>query len=216
MEKNKVLKAILGASAAALMFSTLPVSAQTSVGSPPSPANSGTTDSAMNGMVQSGSNQSGASGAAGATGSSSALSSADKKGLIDMATANMNEIAAGKLAVSKSQNPDVKAFAQQMIDDHGSSLTEVQALAQTKGVTLPTEPDAKHKAMAAKLEKLSGPDFDKEYMKNGGLADHKTVHALLMKDQKAAKDPDVKALATKILPVVEQHLKSAQTITAKK
>lgn len=206
MEKNKVLKAILGASAAALMFSTLPVSAQSKMAADP----------AVNGATQSGSNQSGMSGAAGATGSSAALTGADKKGLVDMAVSNMNEIAAGKLAVSKSQNADVKAFAQQMIDDHGSALTEVQTLAQTKGVTLPTEPDAKHKAMAAKLEKLSGPEFDKEYMKNGGLVDHKTVHALLMKDQKAAKDPDVKALAGKMLPVVEQHLKSAQTIAAKK
>jgi predicted outer membrane protein len=226
MEKNKVLKAIISASAAALVFGALPVSAQTSATSSGMQSGATATDPAVNGATQSGStqsgmsqsgmSQSGQSGAAGATGSSSALTAADKKGLIDMATANMNEIAAGKIAVSKSQNADVKAYAQQMIDDHGKSLTEVQALAQTKGVTLPAEPDAKHKAMAAKLEKLSGADFDKEYMKNGGLADHKAVHATLMKDAKAAKDPDVKALATKTLPVVEQHLKSAQTLTAKK
>jgi len=218
MEKNKVLKAILSASAAALVFSALPASAQTSATQSSSQATNGAsaTDPAMNGMTQSGSSQSGASGAAGATASSGTLTSADKKGLTDMAVANINEIAAGKIAVSKSQNADVKAFAQQMIDDHSKSLSEVQALAQTKGVTLPTEPDAKHKAMAAKLEKLSGADFDKEYMKNGGLADHKMVHSTLMKDQKAAKDPDVKALADKTIPVVAQHLKSAETITAKK
>jgi putative membrane protein len=206
MEKNKVLKAIISASAAALMFNALPASAQTS------PAN----DPAVNGATQAGANQSGMSGAAGATGSSSALTSADKKGLMDVATANINEIAAGKIAVTKAQSPEVKAFAQQMIDDHTKSLTEVQTLAQAKGVTLPTEPDAKHKAMAAKLEKLSGADFDKAYMKNGGLADHKMVHAMLMKDEKAAKDPDVKALVAKTAPVVEQHLKSAQSIADKK
>ena len=206
MEKNKVLKAIISASAAALMFNALPASAQTS------PAN----DPAVNGATQAGANQSGMSGAAGATGSSANLTSADKKGLTDMAVANINEIAAGKIAVSKAQSPEVKAFAQQMIDDHSKSLTEVQTLAQAKGVTLPTEPDAKHKAMAAKLEKLSGADFDKEYMKNGGLADHKMVHATLLKDEKAAKDPDVKALAAKTAPVVEQHLKSAQSIADKK
>jgi putative membrane protein len=206
MEKNKVLKAIISASAAAILFNALPASAQTS------PAN----DPAVNGATQAGANQSGMSGAAGATGSSAALSSADKKGLTDMAVANINEIAAGKIAVSKAQSPEVKAFAQQMIDDHSKSLTEVQTLAQARGVTLPTEPDAKHKAMAAKLDKLSGADFDKEYMKNGGLADHKMVHATLLKDEKAAKDPDVKALAAKTAPVVEQHLKAAQAIADKK
>lgn len=208
MEKNKVLKAIISASAAALMFNALPASAQTS------PAN----DPAVNGATQAGANQSGMSGAAGATGSSASttVTSADKKALMDVATANINEIAAGKIAVTKAQSPEVKAFAQQMIDDHSKSLTEVQTLAQAKGVTLPTEPDAKHKAMAAKLEKLSGADFDKAYMKNGGLADHKMVHAMLMKDEKAAKDPDVKALVAKTAPVVEQHLKSAQSIADKK
>lgn len=160
---------------------------------------------------------SGASGAAGATGSSAAkLSAADKKAINDMALANMAEVETGKLALSKSQNADVKTFAQQMIDDHGKALTEVQALAQSKGVTLPTELDAKHKAISAKLEKLSGDAFDKEYMKSVGVADHKATHAKLQAGSKSAKDPDVKALATKLMPTVEQHLKAAQQMTSAK
>jgi predicted outer membrane protein len=77
-------------------------------------------------------------------------------------------------------------------------------------VTLPTEPDAKHKAMAAKLEKMSGDAFDKAYMKQAGVQDHKTVHAKLMAASKKAKDPEVKALVDKTEPVVAQHLKSAE------
>ena len=205
MEKNKVLKAIISASAAAIMFSALPASAQ-----------SGTSAMNANGAAMTGMQQSGMSGAAGATASSAALTAADKKAIMDMGMANMAEVEAGKMAVSKSQSADVKAFAQQMIDDHGKALTEVQALATAKGVTLPTELDAKHKAMAAKLDKLSGEKFDKEYMKNAGVSDHKAVHATLTKDEKAAKDADVKALAGKMKPTVEQHLKSAEMITAKK
>lgn len=159
---------------------------------------------------------SGASGAAGATGSGAALSKADQKAMMDMAIANMAEVETGKLALSKSQNADVKTFAQQMIDDHGKALSELQALAQQKGVTLPTELDAKHKAMSAKLEKLSGDAFDKEYMKQAGLNDHKATHTKLQKISKSAKDPDVKGAATKTLPVVEQHLKSAQQMTSAK
>jgi putative membrane protein len=53
-------------------------------------------------------------------------------------------------------------------------------------------------------------------MKNAGLADHKTVHSKLEKFEKGAKDADVKALAAKMKPTVEQHLKSAQMITAAK
>ena len=146
----------------------------------------------------------------------SSLSKGDEKIVIDMARANMAEVEAGKLAQTKSQNEQVKRFAQQMIDDHSKALNEVQALAQAKGVTLPTDLDAKHKALAAKLGALSGDAFDKTYMKEAGLADHKKVHHALQKDQSRAKDPDVKALAAKMLPTVEQHLNAAEQMAGAK
>jgi predicted outer membrane protein len=148
--------------------------------------------------------------------SKGSVSKADEKIIKDMAQANISEIEAGKIAQSKSQNDQVKSFAQQMIDDHSKALSELQTLAQQKGVTLPTEPDAKHKAMATKLQALSGDAFDKAYMAQAGVADHKKVHSMLMSDEKRAKDPDVKAAATKMAPVVEQHLKSAQQVSAVK
>ena len=126
-----------------------------------------------------------------------------------MARANIAEIEAGKLALANGQSADVKAFAQKMVDDHTKALGDVTTLAQNKGLTLPTEPDAKHKAMAAKLSTLKGDKFDSEYMKQAGVADHTKVHAVLKKDEAKAKDPDVKALAAKMLPTVEQHLQAA-------
>lgn len=164
----------------------------------------------------SGMHSSGASGAAGATASGAKLSAGDAKILKDIAMADMAEVAGGKLAQSKGQSSEVKAFGQQMIDDHTANLNEVKTLADARGVTLPAEPDAKHKAMAAKLEKMSGADFDKAYMKQAGVQDHKTVHAKLMADAKKAKDPELKALVEKTEPVVAQHLKSAEQMNTAK
>ncbi len=130
-----------------------------------------------------------------------------------MAQANINEIAAAKIALSKAESSDVKAYAQKMVEDHGGALSKVQAVAQQKGVTLPTDPDASHKAMAAELEKQSGAAFDKMYMENAGTKDHKMVLSRLQSDATNIKDPDVKALADAHTPVVEQHLKSAQQMS---
>ncbi|MCP1439651.1 putative membrane protein [Erwinia persicina] len=188
MQKSKTLKMLLAVSAAAAMFNTVGVQAQTP------------TSAAQNV-------------AAGQAGSSAKLSAGDEKAVKDMAQANINEIAAAKLALSKAQSSDVKAFAQQMVEDHGAALTKVQAVAQQKGVTLPTEPDASHKAIAAKLEKQSGNAFDKMYMENAGTKDHKMVLAKLKSDAMQIKDADVKALADAHTPVVEQHLKSAQQMS---
>lgn len=100
------------------------------------------------------------------------LSSGDEKALTNMAQANINEIAAARIVLNNAQTAEVKAFAQKMVDDHSSALTRVKAVAQQKGVKLPDEPDAKYKAMAGKLEKLSGDAFDKMYMEHAGVKDH--------------------------------------------
>lgn len=188
MQKIKTLKGLLAVSVVLAMFSTVSVQAQ----KPTNAAQDGTASQA---------------------GSNARLSAGDEKALKDMAQANINEIAAAKIALNKAQSSKVKAFAQQMVDDHGSALAKVQSVAQQKGVALPTEPDAKHKTMAAMLEKQSGDAFDKMYMENAGTKDHKMVLSTLQSDAKKIKDPDVKALADAHTPVVEQHLKSAQQMS---
>jgi len=144
------------------------------------------------------------------------LSRADSKFMRDIAYANISEIAAAQLAQSKSQNDQVKSFAQKMIDDHTKAQDELKQMAQSKGVSLPTEPDMKHKAAAKALEKLSGDKFDAMYMKQAGLNDHKNAHKLMEKVSKNAKDADLKAYAAKTLGPVDEHLKMAQQQQSKK
>lgn len=187
MQKCKTVKGLLVASTVAAMFSTFGAYAQTTSAA-----------------------QSDASAQTSSTGSMAKLSSGDEKALKDMAQANINEVAAAKIALDKAQSSEVKAFAQKMVDDHGSALEKVETVAKQKGVTLPTGPDASHKAMADKLEKESGNAFDKMYMENAGTKDHKMVLSKLQSDAKNIKDPDVKALADAHTPVVEQHLQSAE------
>lgn len=146
------------------------------------------------------------------TAAASTLNKADQKIVTQMAQANMAEIEAAKLAQTKSQSEPVKTYAQQMIDDHTKALGEVQSLAKAKGVTLPTELDKANKAKADKLSAMGADKFDEAYMAQAGVADHKKVHGMLRQAQAKAKDPDVKALAGRILPTVDQHLKAAQEL----
>jgi putative membrane protein len=59
----------------------------------------------------------------------------------------------------------VKQYAQKMIDDHTMAGNKLKQLAAAKGVTLPMQPDAKQIAMMAKMQKLSGMEFDTMYLK---------------------------------------------------
>ena len=143
-------------------------------------------------------------------------SRADAGMLRDIAHANLAEIATGQLALEKAADPKVKAFAQAMVDDHTKALGDVTQLAQAKDVKLPDSPDVKHKAAMTKLKLMSGNSFDKSYVKTSGVGDHVATEKLLKKTQANAQDADLKALADKMLPVVQGHLKHAQELDGAK
>lgn len=137
----------------------------------------------------------------------------DVNGFITRAAeGGMAEIEAGKLAVSKAQNPEVKQFAQQMIADHTRANNELKPLAGKKNVTLPTDLDPMHKAMAQKLSGLSGAEFDREYMR-GQVEDHERTVALFQAQADNGTDAEAKALAAKTLPNLKMHLEMARKIS---
>src|SRR5690242_9906613 len=69
-----------------------------------------------------------------------ALSHSDSSFLKDAAEVGLYEVQGSKIALQKSTDPQVKAFAQQMIDDHTKASQDLEALASQKGVKLPTTP----------------------------------------------------------------------------
>ena len=156
---------------------------------------------------------SGTSGSAAGTESAQAmsgkLSRSDEKLLVQLAQANLAEINAGKLAQQKSENDRVKSYAQKMVDDHTKALDDLKQIAQSKGVTLPTEPNKQQMAMEHKLQGLSGDKFDKQYMKQAGDRAHKQTHQLLQKAEKAS-DTDLKNYASKTIAAVEGHQQMAK------
>jgi putative membrane protein len=83
-------------------------------------------------------------------------------------------------------------------------------LATSKGVNLPTDLDHSTKREMDKLSKLSGADFDREYMKTM-VSDHKKDVSDFKSEASKAKDPDVKQFAGSTLPTLQEHLQLAQS-----
>lgn len=149
-----------------------------------------------------------------ANGKSSQISAKDKAFMKKAAQGGLEEVEIGQMVASKAQSNDVKQFAQRMVDDHTKANDQLKSLAQQKGVTLPTTMDATGKALKARLEKLSGDQLDKAYMKSM-VQDHtKDVHEFKTESQ-SAKDPDVKSFASSTLPTLENHLKEAKQVASK-
>lgn len=146
-------------------------------------------------------------------GGDKSLSHADKKFVDEAAMAGMAEVQAAQLALQKGSSDDVKQYAQHMIDDHTKANDQLKQIAQQKGVQLPTEMDRHHKSEMNKLNKLSGAEFDKAYLK-GEVGDHKKVVSLFEKEAKNGKDADLKQFASQTVPTLQDHLKSAQSKTS--
>lgn len=146
------------------------------------------------------------------TGSNTMVSSSDRKFAMTAAMGGMAEVEMARLALTKASSDAVKQYAQKMIDDHTTANTELMQLASSKGITLPTAPDAKHRAMMARMEKLSGAAFDREYIMMAGHKDHQKMEKLFRDESMRGRDADLKAFAAKTLPVVREHLQQARTL----
>ena len=70
------------------------------------------------------------------------------------------EVQLGQLTLQKSTNPQVKEFAQRMIDDHTKLNEQMKPVAQQLGVTVPDQISKNDRKTIAKLHGLSGPAYD--------------------------------------------------------
>lgn len=138
----------------------------------------------------------------------------DANFLKTMAKGGMAEVEVGKLASQKAMNPEVKKFAQQMVDDHSKTNEKVKSLAKDKNVDLPAGPDAEQAAAKTKLEQQKGTSFDAEYMKTM-VKDHQKTVQLLQHQINSGQDAKVKSFAQEALPTVQHHLQMAKDLEAK-
>jgi putative membrane protein len=136
------------------------------------------------------------------------LSGTDRNFLMTAGHGGHAEVILAQMAQKKAMNSEVKSLADQLEKDHSANNRELESLASSKGVKLPTDLDAEHKQVQSRLEKLDGAAFDKAYaseMVNG----HKKMIALFEQASKS-KDADIRAYAEKTLPTLKEHLSHAQ------
>lgn len=124
---------------------------------------------------------------------------------------DMKEMTAAKLALKKAKSPSVKAYASKMIMHHSMTSKKMKALVMSKGYQIPPPPAP---PLDPSLTAATGTDFDHTYMAMM-VSDHQKAVALFTKASTHVADPAFKALAVKTLPMLKEHLTSAQSIAAK-
>lgn len=126
------------------------------------------------------------------------------------------EVEIAKLAAEKATSAEVKAFAQMLVEDHRAANDRLRQIATSHDLALPASlPDAK-KTELEQLAKLSGPEFDRQYVKLVGVQDHHKDIAEFEKASQAARSPDVREFAQSTLPALKKHLAAAQKLPGAK
>lgn len=135
----------------------------------------------------------------------------DKKFVQGALQGGMAEVALGKLALEKSNNEDVKKFAQRMVDDHTKLGEDMKPVAEQLGVPMPSGLSKKDQALEAKLQSLSGAQFDKAYVK-AMVKDHQKDLQEFQHEAQSAVTPEVKEAAQKGAPIIQSHLEQIEQI----
>ena len=164
----------------------------------------------LSAAAQTGSNESGTTSGKQSAGMGDTDSTFVKKA----AQGDLAEVELGQLATQKASSEEVKKFGQRMVDDHTKANEQLKQVAAEKNIDVPQQLDAKDKATKAHLEKLSGQQFDRLYMKDM-VRDHQKDVAEFERESKIAKDPAIKNFAQQTLPTLKDHLKEAEKITPK-
>jgi putative membrane protein len=134
-------------------------------------------------------------------------------------TAGVLDIEASKQALAISKNPQVRAFAEQMVKDH--TAVNDQALALVKKLNVTPEDNDTSKALTtqaaakrAELAKLTGVSFDRAYVANE-VAYHKTVNSALATTLiPSARNGELKSLLQTGLKLFQGHQQHAEHTAA--
>ena len=132
-------------------------------------------------------------------------------------TADTVDVDYGKLAMEKTKNAEVKAFAETMIRDHTAVNDKAAALAKKISLTPEASETSKsletngHKELAT-LKAMHGAEFDKAYVDNE-VSYHEAVIGVLDKTLiPNAKNADLKALLESGKPIFVSHLEHARQL----
>jgi len=130
--------------------------------------------------------------------------SSDKTFVKDSLEGDLAEVNFAKLALQKSQDKNVRAFATKMIHDHEMLITDMKPVAKELGVRVPSSAPLSAHAKYMELKTKSGTDFDRAYVEAMVKDHHDDLQEFLNEENKAT-NPQLKAAVQSGESVIREH-----------
>lgn len=140
-------------------------------------------------------------------------SRSDIRFMREAAQGGMAEVRLGELATRRGASERVRGFGQHMIDDHSKANDNLREIAIRKGVTLPPDIGAEHRAVLARLSRLHGVAFDAAYIRDMKL-DHQQDIAAFRAEAASGRDEAIRRFAERTLPTLRDHYSMVKDISS--
>jgi putative membrane protein len=125
------------------------------------------------------------------------------------ASSDLFEIESSRVALQQSRNPQVRQFAQTMIDHHTRTSAEMMQIAQQAGLNPPPPTMLPPQQAAFDRVRAAGPmEFDAVY-KREQIAGHQQALSLHQGYAAQGDLPPFRDFASRTVPIIQQHLDMA-------
>ena len=142
------------------------------------------------------------------------LNDTDRNFMTQAAISNLAEIEAGQLASTMGQKDSVKKYGAMMVMEHQPAYNSLDSIAKLRSVTIPTTVDAENAAIKQRLMTYTGRTFDTAYI-NSQIAGHQKTINLFQNEIANGSDEGLRSYATKLIPHIQEHFATANTIKGK-
>lgn len=122
------------------------------------------------------------------------------------------EVAAGRIALDRSEDPVILRFAETVVTEHGQQYARLLGIAE-RGIVSLDELDATHEHMLGELREAPAADFDRAYIRTM-VRGHMDSVARLQRMAQEGQDAEVRGYAQQTLGIVQRHLAEAKRIDA--
>ena len=139
------------------------------------------------------------------------LNDTDRNFMTMTSISNTAEVDAATLALTKASTPQVMAFAQHMVSEHGMAQTDLKNLGASVGYSIKDTIDPTHVAIKAHLSALNGREFDSAYM-HVQVSDHQLTLNNFNTERLDGRHRDVRNYADNYAPHIQSHLQRADSI----
>jgi putative membrane protein len=136
-------------------------------------------------------------------------SARDREFMRDAARGGVAEVRLGELARNHASSYAVRRFGERMVRDHSRANDSLMSLARREHISLPRDMGAKNQRIYDRLSRLSGPRFDRAYMRDM-VRDHQEDVAEFRRESRVARDPDLRHWVSTTLPTLQDHLMMAR------